>query len=307
MSVTRQVMSGGAAAVVVLGMSMTAPTTRQSAPPPRPAAVASQSSHADQSSGMRSTVSTAALSTAPKPAALSTVPKAARSTSSKAAALEVARYASQAATSRSASRQPTVYSRSVCVSKANVRSGPGTRYRIITTRNRGAAVKGPIAKGWLKIRTGQWMSTTVLCASGSRAARPAVSPQSGSLAFRAWARAIDPAGNAVWVLDQKRRYTKGVVRGLTTFKGSGPGRSVVYIQPGMTWAKTRMVMAHEALHVRQIRYGGYSHSIRVFGSIAGMERSADCGATLVLRYVVRGGCASGMTPHVRNLLAGRAA
>ena len=75
----------------------------------------------------------------------------------------------------------------------------------------------------------------------------------------------------------------------------------------MTWAKTKLVMAHEAIHVRQIRYGGFYHSIRVFGSVRGMERAADCGATIILGQVVREGCRPARRTHVRRLLAGRPA
>jgi hypothetical protein len=126
-------------------------------------------------------------------------------------------------------------------------------------------------------------------------------------AFRAWVRVIDPTGNARWTLDRAGTHARGTIRGLTVFRSAGPARSTVYIQPGMTWSKTRLVMAHEAIHVRQIRYGGFSHSLRVFGGVRGMERAADCGATMILRQVVRGGCPAGMSTSVRHLLAGRAA
>ena len=66
-------------------------------------------------------------------------------------------------------------------------------------------------------------------------------------------------------------------------------------------------MAHEAIHVRQIRYGGFAHSLRVFGTVRGMEQAADCGATIILGRVVRAGCPAGMVPRVRHLLAGRPA
>ena len=108
-------------------------------------------------------------------------------------------------------------------------------------------------------------------------------------------------------MDRGRTHTRGNIRGLTVFRGSGPGRSTVYIQPGMSWAKTKLVMAHEAIHVRQIRYGGFSHSLRVFGCVGGLERAADCGATLILGQVVRAGCRAGTATHVRRLLAGRPA
>lgn len=206
-----------------------------------------------------------------------------------------------------AAAAPAASARTVCVNRANVRSGPGTSYRVVTTLGRGATVKGPVARGWLKLRNGQWISTTVTCAKRAGAA-PAAAAQTGSQqAFQAWARALDPAGSATWKLDHSRTHAKGVVRGMTVFHSWGQSRSTVYIQPGMSWAKTKMVMAHEAIHVRQIRYGGFRHSLSVFGSIPGMERAADCGATLTLRYVVRGGCTSALRAPVRNLLSGRAA
>jgi hypothetical protein len=195
--------------------------------------------------------------------------------------------------------------RRVCVRRANVRSGPGLTYRVVTTLGRGAHVRGPVTRGWIKLRKGRWISVTVTCrVAGGATSSSARGPDS---AFNAWVRVIDPAGNAQWRMDHARAHTKGNVRGLTVFRGKGPGPSTVYIQPGMTWSKTRMVMAHEALHVRQIRYGGFGHSLRVFGSVGGMERAADCGATLVLRYVVRGGCGAGVRGPVLNLLAGRPA
>jgi hypothetical protein len=194
--------------------------------------------------------------------------------------------------------------RRVCVSRANVRSGPGLSYRVVTTLGRGARVTGPVTRGWIKLRKGRWISVTVTCPVGRGST---ASSHSGQGAFQTWVRAIDPAGNAQWKVDHARAYTRGNIRGLTVFRGRGPGPSVVYIQPGMTWSKTKLVMAHEALHVRQIRYGGFAHSLRVFGTVSGMERAADCGATMVLRYVVRGGCGAGVRPHVVNLLAGRPA
>ena len=203
--------------------------------------------------------------------------------------------------------QPAASARQVCVNRANVRSGPGTAYRVVGTLGRGATVKGPVARGWLKLRSGQWISTTVTCAQRSGAAPKAGTQPSSQQSFQAWARALDPTGSATWELDYSRTHTKGLVRGLTVFHSWGQARSTVYIQPGMSWAKTRMVMAHEAIHVRQIRYGGFRHSLSVFGSISGMERAADCGATLTLNYVVRGGCSSALTAPVRNLLSGRAA
>lgn len=163
-----------------------------------------------------------------------------------------------------------------------------------------------MAKGWLKLRKGQWISTTVTCAKRAGAPPKTAAPASQQ-SFQAWARALDPAGSATWKIDYSRTHAKGYVRGLTVFHGWGQARSTVYIQPGMGWAKTKMVMAHEAIHVRQIRYGGFRHSLAVFGSIPGMERAADCGATLTLRYVVRGGCSAALTASVRNLLSGRAA
>ena len=174
----------------------------------------------------------------------------------------------------------------------------------MTTVRRGTTVRGTTSRGWLKIRSGRWISLSVTCRPGTGAAS---TPKAAPSSFRAWVRAIDPAGNAQWSIDHGRTHTRGNVRGLTVFRGSGPGRSTVYIQPGMTWAKTKMVMAHEAIHVRQIRYGGFSHSVRVFGSVPGMERAADCGATLILRQVVRGGCPGGLATRVRRLLAGRPA
>ena len=185
---------------------------------------------------------------------------------------------------------------------ANVRSGPGLSHRVVTTLKRGATVRGTTTRGWLRIRPGRWISLSVTCpARGSTAAR------AGQGTFTAWVRTIDPAGNARWTMDHARRHTRGTVRGLTVFRSSGPARSTVYIQPGMTWSKTKLVMAHEAIHVRQIRYGGFTHSLAVFGSVRGMERAADCGATIILGRVVRAGCPAGMAPPVRRLLAGRPA
>jgi hypothetical protein len=206
-----------------------------------------------------------------------------------------------------ATAAPTVYTRRVCVSRANVRSGPGTAYRVVGTLGRGASVKGPVSKGWLKIRGGQWISTTVICAQAAGAAPRAAARPSSPQTFQAWARALDPTGSATWTMDYARAHTRGAVRGLTVFHSWGQSRSTVYIQPGMGWAKTKMVMAHEAIHVRQVRYGGLRHSLQVFGSMPGLERAADCGATLTLNYVVRGGCTAALKPHVRNLLSGRAA
>lgn len=203
-----------------------------------------------------------------------------------------------------ASTAGAAQTRRVCVRVANVRSGPGTSYRVMTTVRRGTTVRGATSRGWLKIRSGRWVSLSVTCRPGTGAA-PA--PKAATSSFTAWVRAIDPAGNAQWSIDHGRTHTRGNVRGLTVFRGSGPGRSTVYIQPGMTWAKTKLVMAHEAIHVRQIRYGGFSHSLRVFGSVTGMERAADCGATIILRQVVRGGCPGSMATRVRRLLAGRPA
>ena len=188
---------------------------------------------------------------------------------------------------------------------ANVRNGPGTAYRVLTTVRKGTTVRGTTSRGWLRIRTGRWISLSVTCRPGSAA--PASGVSAGATSFKAWVRAIDPAGNARWVLDHGRTHTRGNVRGLTVFRGSGPARSTVYVQPGMTWSKTRLVMAHEAIHVRQIRYGGFAHSLAVFGSINGLERAADCGATIILGQVVRAGCSAGLTKPVRNLLAGRPA
>lgn len=202
-----------------------------------------------------------------------------------------------------ASAGQATQTRRVCVSVANVRSGPGLSYRVVTTVRRGTTVRGTASGGWLRIRTGRWIAMSVTC----RGTGAAPAPQAATSSFRAWVRAIDPAGNAQWTIDHGRTHTRGNIRGLTVFRGSGPTRSTVYIQPGMSWAKTKLVMAHEAIHVRQVRYGGFSHSVRVFGSVAGMERAADCGATLILRQVVRGGCPGSMATRVRNLLAGRPA
>ena len=205
-----------------------------------------------------------------------------------------------------ASTSKVVHARRVCVRVANVRSGPGLSHRVVTTLTRGRTVRGTTTRGWLRIRAGRWIALSVTCASGSGSSA-AQSQVSGGGAFQTWVRAIDPAGNATWRMDRARSHTRGNVRGLTVFRGSGPARSTVYIQPGMTWSKTKLVMAHEAIHVRQIRYGGFAHSLAVFGSVNGMERAADCGATLILGRVVRAGCSAGQTKHVRNLLAGRPA
>ena len=45
---------------------------------------------------------------------------------------------------------------------ANVRSGPGTDYRIVGSKTRGAAVTGTLSNGWLKIGDGQFISGIVL-------------------------------------------------------------------------------------------------------------------------------------------------
>ena len=205
-----------------------------------------------------------------------------------------------------ASTSKVVHTRRVCVRIANVRSGPGLSHRVVTTLRRGTTVRGTTTRGWLRIRAGRWISLSVTCASGSGPSA-AQSQVAGGSAFQTWVRAIDPAGNATWRIDRTRTHTRGNVRGLTVFRGSGSTRSTVYIQPGMTWSKTKLVMAHEAIHVRQIRYGGFAHSLAVFGSINGLERAADCGATIILGQVVRAGCSAGLTKPVRNLLAGRPA
>ena len=205
-----------------------------------------------------------------------------------------------------ASSAPTVHRRRICVQVANVRSGPGVSHRVVTTLRRGAVVRGTSTRGWLRLGSSRWVSVSVTCAVGVGAAGTKARP-GGDAAFRAWVRAIDPAGNARWTMDRAHTHARGVIRGLTVFRSSGPTRSTVYIQPGMTWSKTKLVMAHEAIHVRQIRYGGFAHSLRAFGSIRGMERAADCGATIILGTVVRAGCPAGMATSVRHLLAGRPA
>ena len=219
--------------------------------------------------------------------------------------LRPARLAAPAAVHSLASKGVATQTRRVCVRVANVRSGPGTSYRVLTTVRKGTTVRGTASRGWLRIRTGRWISLSVTCRPASGAAASGAS--AGAAPFEAWVRAIDPAGNARWVLDHRRTHTRGNVRGLTVFRGSGPARSTVYIQPGMSWSRTRLVMAHEAIHVRQIRYGGFSHSLRAFGSVSGMERAADCGATLILGQVVRSGCSSATATRVRRLLSGRPA
>jgi hypothetical protein len=168
---------------------------------------------------------------------------------------------------------------------------------------RGSTVRGTTARGWLRIRAGRWISVSVTCGRVD----PPQAGRTGTGRFAAWARVVDPAGNARWTFDRTMTHTRGNVRGLTVFRSNGPARSTVYIQPGMTWAKTKMVMAHEAIHVRQIRYGGFAHSLEVFGSIARMERAADCGASFLLGRVVRAGCRGVATAGVRHLLAGRPA
>ena len=208
----------------------------------------------------------------------------------------------RASTGQLASTSSARQARRVCVRVANVRSGPGLSHRVVTTLKRGTTVRGATTRGWLRIRGARWISLSVTCpGGGSKAAR------AGQGSFSAWVRAIDPAGNARWTMDHARRHTRGNVRGLTVFQSSGPAQSTVYIQPGMTWSKTKLVMAHEAIHVRQIRYGGFRHSLEVFGSVRGMERAADCGATIILGRVVMGGCPAGLAPPVRRLLAGRPA
>ena len=197
----------------------------------------------------------------------------------------------------------SVQTRRVCVRVANVRSGPGLVHPVVSTLRRGAIVRGAVTHGWQRMRAGRWISVSVTCAGMGRTG--AVHGGQGS--FAAWVRAIDPAGNARWLMDHARTHTRGNVRGVTVFRSSGPARSTVYIQPGMSWSRAQVVMAHEAIHVRQIRYGGYSHSLGVFGSVAGMERAADCGATILLGQVVRGGCRDVMVARVRRLLAGRPA
>jgi hypothetical protein len=205
-----------------------------------------------------------------------------------------------------AATSKSVHTRRVCVAVANVRSGPGVSHRVVTTLRRGTVVRGTTTRGWLRIRAGRWISLSVTCRSGSGSSA-AQSKLGGGDAFRSWARAIDPAGNASWTIDRSGVHTRGNVRGLTVFRSAGPARSTVYIQPGMTWSKTKLVMAHEAIHVRQIRYGGFTHSLGVFGSISGMERAADCGASIILGRQVGAGCSTGTAKRVRNLLAGRPA
>lgn len=201
-----------------------------------------------------------------------------------------------------AKRTAFVQSRRVCVRLANVRSGPGLSYRVVATARRGTVVRGTTSHGWLRIRGGRWISYSLTCGGSTGHTSTA-----GGSSFAAWVRVIDPTGNASWSMDYGRRHTPGVTRGLTVFRSSGPTRSTVYIQPGMSWAKTKLVMAHEAIHVRQVRYGGYAHSLRVFGSITGLESAADCGASLILHEQVRGGCRAGQAPRVRRLLSGRPA
>lgn len=202
-----------------------------------------------------------------------------------------------------ASASKVVHTRRVCVRVANVRSGPGLSYRVVTTLKRGATVRGTTSRGWLRMRAGRWISVSVTCPK----ARGSATVAGGTGTFRAWVRVIDPAGNARWTMDYARSHARGDIRGLTVFHSSGPARSTVYIQPGMTWSKTKLVMAHEAIHVRQIRYGGFDHSLKVFGSVRGMEQAADCGASLILGQTVRGGCRAGTAQRVRHLLAGRPA
>ena len=202
-----------------------------------------------------------------------------------------------------ASASKVVHTRRVCVRVANVRSGPGLSHRVVTTLKRGTTVKGTTTRGWLRIRAGRWISVSVTCPRAGGAA----TATGTSGAFRAWVRAIDPAGNARWTMDHSRSHARGTIRGLTVFRSHGPSRSTVYIQPGMSWSKTKLVMAHEAIHVRQIRYGGFSHSLKVFGTVRGMEQAADCGASIILGQTVRAGCRADTAQRVRKLLAGRPA
>lgn len=205
-----------------------------------------------------------------------------------------------------AATSKVAHPRRVCVGVANVRSGPGLSHRVVTTLRRGTVVRGATTRGWLRIRAGRWISRSVTCRSGAGSST-AQAQLGGGGVFWSWVRAIDPAGNARWTIDRSHAHARGSIRGVTVFRSGGPSRSTVYIQPGMTWSKTKLVMAHEAIHVRQIRYGGFTHSLNVFGSIGGMERAADCGATIILGRQVRAGCSAGTAQRVRHLLAGRPA
>lgn len=268
-----------AAAALALSVSLASPTRRVSAPAPSPVAASP--------TGRVSAAASPLVAAHPRPE-------------------PVAGSAVLVAPMRAlAKRAPSVHSRRVCVRLANVRSGPGLSYRVVTTARRGTRVRGTTSHGWLRIRAGRWIAYSLTCGGTApqRSGGGAGAPDS----FRAWVRVIDPAGNASWSLDRAGHHTRGVIRGLTVFRGDGPTRSTVYIQPGMSWSKTKMVMAHESIHVRQMRYGGFAHSLRAFGGINGLERSADCGASMILHQQVRAGCRASDVAKVRRLLAGRPA
>ncbi|MBW8171779.1 N-acetylmuramoyl-L-alanine amidase [Ornithinimicrobium sp. Arc0846-15] len=48
---------------------------------------------------------------------------------------------------------------------ANVRSGPGTNYKVVTVRSRGRKLTGTLQNGWLKIGDGQYVGAGVLSSS----------------------------------------------------------------------------------------------------------------------------------------------
>ncbi|TQL49862.1 transglycosylase-like protein with SLT domain [Ornithinicoccus hortensis] len=54
----------------------------------------------------------------------------------------------------------------------NVRSGPGTGYRVVGSLSAGAQVNGTLARGWVKIADGRFVSDSVLSSGGDRGVTP---------------------------------------------------------------------------------------------------------------------------------------
>jgi uncharacterized protein YraI len=138
---------------------------------------------------------------------------------------------------------------------SNVRSGPGTNYRIVATKSRGQAVsvQGTSRSGsWTKIGSSRWIYSKLLSAK-----KPSNSSGASS-SYVATARRYAPSAIIVSPSDPRLRGNEG------TYDPNGKG--TLLLRSGMPMRTLKEVAAHEQGHLVFKRCGAKCQSI-VLGAL----------------------------------------
>lgn len=167
----------------------------------------------------------------------------------------------------------------VTASALNVRSGPGTGYKVVGTLKKGAQISATISGSWAKITSGTY--------TGRYVSKSYLSLNSGG------STSTGSTSQATTVRNLATKYgcATSTKINLTAYQGHNGAADMwnnqIYIKPTLTGGRLNYTVAHECGHMMQARaYGGTNAGInqviadmnRIYGGSGynGIDRNADC-------------------------------